>query len=561
MDREARRYMFTALRGYRGRYTLMLLCRAFLAVSVVALALLTQRLVDGAVALSLRDILVYGGVILLMVLLRTAVGTLASGLESSIHKRMNLSRRQALLYRLISCDTAASEKYHSGLLIERIYQDMDAVSSGVIDIPVQILTGVLRLVSAVGALLALDWRLTVLLGTAGLALFGGVRLFRGPLQRRYTAMRSANEQSHAYYQEAIEHRTIIKAFRAERNAVERAKAGEEKFYRAWAGWRNIRLVSGAALGLFFQLGYFAALILCSYKVFQQTLSFGMMTAVLQLVDQIQEPFASLSGILPMYYATLASSKRLLTLEHLSPELELEPPVSDEAVRAFYRDLRCIRASGLGFRYQRERVLEPSSFELPKGRFTLITGRSGAGKSTLFKLLLGLYPATEGALTLETGTQSRTISSAWRGMFAYVPQGNLLLSGTLRENLALLCGNRTDAELREALEISCAAEFVDALPNGLDTRLGEGGLGLSEGQAQRLSIARGLLSRAPILLLDEATSALDVPTEKRLLQNLHALGDRTVLFISHKSEAYGVCDDELRIENGVATCAPVKGAPR
>ncbi len=558
-EREARGYMAAAIKGYRGRFALALGIRSLLAVSVAVLALLTQAVVDGAVALSLRRVMIYGGMILALVLARTALSTAATAMEGSLRKRINMGRRQTLLLHLLCSDTASSERFHSGLLMERIYQDMDAVTNGMLSIPNQLLSGVLQLLVSVGALLVLDWRLTALLAVAGLALFLGAKLYRRVLQGRYGDMRAANEQSYAYYQETMEHRTVIKAFQAESKAVERAKAGEDRFYGIWAKWRNVQLLTGASLGLFYQLGYFAALILCAYKVYQNHISFGEMTAVLQLVSNVQSPFASLSGLLPRYYASLASARRLLALEGLPLE-QSGAPADEAAVRALYDELTGLRAEGLGFRYQRERVLEPSSFFLPKGSFVLITGQSGAGKSTLFKLLLGLYPATEGTLCFETRTKSRTIAPKWRGMFAYVPQGNLLLSGTLRENLVFLCGERSDEDIRQALEISCA-DFVEELPDGLSTVIGENGLGLSEGQAQRISIARGLLSHAPILLLDEATSALDVATEKRLLGNLRALQDRTVLFISHKAEAYGVCDVELRVRDGVAACAAGEGAAR
>ena len=188
-------------------------------------------------------------------------------------------------------------------------------------------------------------------------------------------------------------------------------------------------------------------------------------------------------------------------------------------------------------------------DIPKGAFCVITGHSGIGKSTLLKLLLGVFQPESGKLFVQTSTEEIPLDRSTRRLFAYVPQGNLLLSGTLRENLTVVKPDATEEEIQQALHISCMDEFLPQLPMGLDTPLGESGAGLSEGQAQRLAIGRAVLGGAPILLLDECTSALDAETEMAVLQRLRTLPNRTCIAVTHRSAAVALCDWHLQLESG------------
>jgi ATP-binding cassette subfamily B protein len=250
----------------------------------------------------------------------------------------------------------------------------------------------------------------------------------------------------------------------------------------------------------------------------------------------------MSGVMTKFYSTLASAERLIELEKLCEE-----PAVD-----FYepdRDFEYIEFKNVSFKYDRETVLEDINLRINRGELVLVSGISGIGKSTLLKLLLGVLHPGEGEINLKINSgKTVKIDSGTRGMFAYVPQGNLMLSGTIRENLMLVNENAAPEELERAIGISCAIDFIETLPDGLDTIIGERGQGLSEGQIQRLAIARAVLSGAPILLLDEATSALDEETEKRVLNNIMALNDVTCLLISHKNAARGICGREYCIEN-------------
>ena len=233
-------------------------------------------------------------------------------------------------------------------------------------------------------------------------------------------------------------------------------------------------------------------------------------------------------------------------------LPTETLTIEDDVLALYKKTESIIIKNLSFGYGREIIFDNANITLKKGQVVCLTGPSGAGKSTIFKLLLNVFSPLDGGIFLKTTEDCFPLSVQQRGLFAYVPQGNFLFSGTIRENLLFFANeNVTDLALETALKTACA-EFVFDLPNGLGTVLSERGEGLSEGQLQRLAVARALLSNRPILLLDEATSALDSETEERLIRNIQALTDKTCLIVTHRPAALSIADKIVKIENGAIT---------
>ena len=275
------------------------------------------------------------------------------------------------------------------------------------------------------------------------------------------------------------------------------------------------------------------------------MSFGSLTAITQLVSQLQAPFVNLSGVMPQYIAMLAAAERLMELE----EIQGEPAPAGEPAGSMYDRMDAICAEELAFSYDRDRVLADATFALPKGAFAVITGPSGIGKSTLLKLLLGVYRPENGKLCLQCHGGEVVLDRSTRRLFAYVPQGNLLMSGTLRENLVIVRPEASREDIDQAIHVSAMDDFLPQLPQGLDTVLGESGAGLSEGQAQRLAIARAVLGGAPVLLLDECTSALDAETERKVLERIRALSGRTCIAVTHRPAALELCDWELKVGDG------------
>ena len=269
--------------------------------------------------------------------------------------------------------------------------------------------------------------------------------------------------------------------------------------------------------------------------------------MIQLLNHFLPPLVSLSGIMPKYYTTIASAERIMELDDLPNEKEINQ--SDINVSATYKSLKSIEFENISFKFDRDIILDNTSLSIKKGDFVAIMGISGIGKSTLLKLLLGVFNLNFGKIYLDTNNGKIPIDKNTRKLFSYVPQGNMLISGTIKDNITFINPDASDAEIEEAIRISCAKQFIDELPLGLETVIGEKGLGLSEGQVQRLAIARSLLADSPIMLLDEATSALDEKTEKEFLTNLKALDNVTSIIVSHKKAALEICNKTIQIKNG------------
>ncbi|MBR7060168.1 MAG: ATP-binding cassette domain-containing protein, partial [Eubacterium sp.] len=293
----------------------------------------------------------------------------------------------------------------------------------------------------------------------------------------------------------------------------------------------------------FSLGYVFALAFGAYRLIHG-ISYGTVTAMLQLVNQIQSPFAALSGVMPKYFSLIASAERLMEIDSLPDETSQ----NDSVIKPLeiYENLKSINFNDISFAYDRDVILDNTSLKINKGDFIAIMGISGIGKSTLLKLLLGVFKVDGGNIELELENEKIEVDNKTRKMFSYVPQGNFLLSGTIKENLTFINTQASDEEIEEAIRISCSDSFINELPDGLETVIGERGIGLSEGQLQRLAIARSLLSKAPVVLLDEATSALDEETEKRFLTNLKTLNNKTCIIVSHKKAALEICNKYVQI---------------
>ena len=319
----------------------------------------------------------------------------------------------------------------------------------------------------------------------------------------------------------------------------------ETYYKKRMQRNALRAVMGCIFSLLSNFGLIFAVIWSSVTILFSTPDYGAILSSILLLMQLQSPLASFSAVPPAYYARLTSGERLAEIDELVPEevLEFAP--------AQYDNLKKISFHDLEFSYGREVIFTDANAEIEKGKILCLTGPSGAGKSTIFKLLLNIFTPTKGDIAVEEENGEHILTSMDRNLFAYVPQGNFLFSGTIYENLAFFAPDKEAVDMPEkidaALKTACA-DFVFTLPQGLDTILTERGEGLSEGQLQRLAVARALLSDRPILLLDEATSALDTETERALLENIKRLQNRTCLIVTHRPAALAIADGILHVED-------------
>ena len=293
---------------------------------------------------------------------------------------------------------------------------------------------------------------------------------------------------------------------------------------------------------FFSLGYYIVMIWGAVQISEGNITYGTLLAFLQLVSQIRGPLESVSGIIPQYYSTIASAERVIELENGNSDAE---PKKSEELKSIGNGFEFLNVDNVSFSYDDQYVLEDCNFVAHKGKITAIVGESGSGKSTIFKIILGLYEPQKGNITINGKIK---LDTSLRGLFAYVPQGNLVLSGTIRENLTLGNPDISDEQLINATKAAEIYELIKSMPDGFETELGERGAGLSEGQIQRISIARALLTDAPVLLLDEATSALDETTESKLLSNIRSLESKTIIFVTHRNTSLKICDSVIHCED-------------
>lgn len=302
---------------------------------------------------------------------------------------------------------------------------------------------------------------------------------------------------------------------------------------------SFSIFSNFIINFGFALGYLIAFLWAAIRMSAGTLTFGGMTAFLQLVNKIQSPARNLTKLAPAFVSVFTAAERLMELA-AEPLEEQGEPITVGAPCG-------IRLENVTYKYEdgTKNVISNLSFDFRPGSCTAILGETGAGKTTLVRMLLALMKPKEGRIVLYNDMEEHTLSPRMRCNFVYVPQGNTLMSGTIRENLRLGKPSATDEEMKEALLMSCA-DFVFSLPDGLSTKCGEQGGGLSEGQAQRIAIARALLRDKHIMVFDEATSALDGDTECRLLGNILDNNSRTVIFITHRPAVLQYCNEQLHL---------------
>ena len=399
-----------------------------------------------------------------------------------------------------------------------------------------------RLIAAMVVLAALWPRFALALLICGILMIAATGFVRRRLKDLHKRVSESEGKVLSFIQEVLEKLLVVQAMDLSGEAGRRADALLEDRWLLQRRQRRVSLLTGVGTSV----GYYAAglsvLVACGWSLMRGAMTFGTLTAVMQLFDQLQSPFLGLSGLLPRYAATMASAERLMELETIRPARR----------RRECRSADEIAARNVTFSYGEGALIDNATFTVPQGAFTAVTGASGSGKSTLLKLLLGVYRPASGSLVARSGGEEISLSDGTRGLFAYVPQGNLLFSGTLRENLLLVRPQAGEEELTQAIRAAAMDEYLPQLPQGLDTPLGENGAGLSEGQAQRVAIARAVLCGAPVLLLDEATGALDVETERVVLRRLAALDGRTCIVVTHRPAALEMARIRLDVTDGRVT---------
>lgn len=514
---------------------------AAIAVLGVLLAFISREVLDMNSNGTLERVLLFGAVLFGAVLLTILLTALASVINVRIAGRITIALRSYMFSSLVRKRYAAVSGHHSGDLLNRFTSDIDVIVTSVTSTVPNVVSMIARIVAGVTALVILNPILALIVVFVGtlFPFFG--RFISRKYKYLHKQVQSTEGQARSFLQESFANLVVVKSFRSEKPILQKLDEYMQENLRIKIKRNFISVIITVLMHSFFSLGYYGVL-LWGATQFANGLTYGTLNAYLQLISQLRAPLQNLSGILPQYYAAMASAERLMELEKIESEPE---PLDNSALDALRQSFEKLVIDNVAFAYDNELILKNCSFEVPKNRITAITGESGCGKSTLFKLILGLYEPAGGSITVNGEIP---VGPATRGLFAYVPQGNMILSGTIRENITMCNPEISDAQVENAARAADIYDYIAALPDGFETRLSERGGGLSEGQIQRISIARALLFDTPVLLLDEATSALDEQTETTVLSNIRRMTGKTVLFITHRNTSISVCDHIVHVDD-------------
>lgn len=448
--------------------------------------------------------------------------------------------QQRMLDRILRSEWTGKESHHSGDVLNRLEQDVGTVVSFLTETIPNTISVVAMFVGAFLYLFSMDKVLAfVIVGIIPVFVLLS-KLYIGQMRRLTRQVRDSDSKVQSVLQETIQHRMLIKTLESDSIMVDRLESTQSELRHRVVKRTAFSVVSNFILNAGFSVGYLIAFLWAALRMADQTLTFGGMTAFLQLVNRIQGPARDLTRLAPVFVGVFTAAERLMELEE-NPLEEQGDPIPLTAPCG-------VRLEHITYAYDDgdSNVIEQLDFDFYPGSCTAVLGETGAGKTTLIRLILALLHPNEGKVILYNQQEQKELSPLMRCNFVYVPQGNTLMSGTIRDNLRLGKLNATEEEIKAALEMSCAS-FVMELSDGLDTVCTEAGGGLSEGQAQRISIARALLRNRPIMLFDEATSALDPETERQLLHNILSNHDKTVIFITHRPAVVDYCDQTLHLQ--------------
>ena len=543
------RWLWAAWRGNR----LQACLNASIGIIGVGLSLATvwamQRAMDIAQGVRSGSLYWAVGIMALIILCEFGVGISRVWIKNILGVRAQNRMQQQMLARMLRSEWRGREAMHSGDVINRLETDVQHVVTFLTETLPSVLSTLAMFIGAFAYLMQMDvWLAVVTVGILPIFLILS-RYYIAQMRRLSRSVRQTDSHIQSILTETMQHRMLVKTMEADDQMLDRLDMTQAQLRSRVKERTAFSVASHLVLNTGFSVGYLVAFLWGALRLSKGTLTFGGMTAFLQLVYRIQGPARDLTRLAPAFVSVFTAAERLMELEEIPEEEQGEPIMLPSPCG--------VRFEHVGFNYGadgQQATFCDANYDFRPGSCTAILGETGSGKTTLIRLLLALVKPQEGEIFVygvkgsekdDSSVASQPLSPLHRCNFVYVPQGNTLLSGTLRQNLQIGKPEATDEEMCEALRLACA-DFVDELPDGLDTVFAEQGGGLSEGQAQRIAIARALLRPGSIMLLDEATSALDAQTERTLLHNLLSDQHRTVIFVTHREAVVGYCDQVINL---------------
>ena len=481
------------------------------------------------------------GVMAVLILLDFALNIAGTWVRNILGIKAQNRMQQRMLDRLLRAEWKGRNHHHSADILNRLEFDVNNVVNFLTETIPSTLSVLAMFIGAFLYLFSMDKVLAVIVIGIFPMFLAVSKIYVGQMRHLTRQVRDSDSKVQSVLQETIQHRMLIKTLESDSAMVERLGNTQSELRHRVVRRTKFSVFSNMVVNFGFAFGYLVAFLWAAIRMSAHTLSFGGMTAFLQLVNRIQGPARNLTKLVPAFVSVFTAAERLMELE--------EDPLEEQGTPIYIKAPCGIRLQNVGYAYEEgggDKVIDGLSFDFKPGSCTAILGETGAGKTTLVRMILALVQPQDGKIEIYHGSTHQALSPLHRCNFVYVPQGNTLMSGTIRENLRLGKLDATDEEMLHALHVSCA-DFVNDLPDGLNTLCSEQGGGLSEGQAQRIAIARSLLRDRSVMLFDEATSALDPDTERQLLNNILSAHDKTIIFITHRPAVIDYCDQTLKLE--------------
>ena len=542
--REILRWLWRAWRGTR----LQAVVNATLGLLDVAVSLSSVWAVKHAidVASHTTEGSLYWAVALmgLLILCGFAINISAVWVRNILGIKAQNRMQQRMLDRILRSEWRGKEKRHSGDVLNRLEFDVNNVVNFLTETVPNTLSVLALFIGSFCYLFSMDpWLAAIIVFMLPVFILSS-KVYVGHMRKLTRQVRNSDSKVQSVLQETIQHRMLIKTMEKDEAMVDRLEGMQSELRHNVVKRTKFSVFSNLILNFGFALGYLTAFLWSALRMSAGTLTFGGMTAFLQLVAKIQGPARNLTKLVPAFVSVFTAAERLMELEENPLEEQGEPIYLNKAEGGVG-----IKFSNVTYAYDdgKRNVIDNLTFDFKPNSCTAILGETGAGKTTIVRLILALLHPVKGNVTIYNKVEEKDISPRIRCNLVYVPQGNTLLSGSIRDNLRMGRLNATDEEMYAALDKACAG-FVKELPDGLATNCAEAGGGLSEGQAQRIAIARALLREGSVMIFDEATSALDPETERTLLKNLLGEHSHTIIFITHRPAVVDYCDNVLRIGN-------------
>lgn len=532
--------VFKNLKGEGGKIFVLSLLSVVVSLLCIARAKCYQVIID-AIGKADSPIVLYSCLFALLVVVTVILCQIYRFFRERTVTDMYNRIRRKVMNAALGAEYGVISGFHTGDILNRMFSDAKIVSESTADIIPSLFELSVTLLGSAVFLFFISRPFCLILVASGILMSLVAVLARKVLKRLHKEVQESDGAVRSLFQEQLSGLLMIKVFGAEARSLSSIDKKQKNYFD-----KNMKKqIASCVLNFGYTMACNAVLLFtffyAVYGIKEGFLTYGTLTAMMQLANNIQSSVTGLGALLPKIYSAAASGERVNEITDISKESEEKTELNEVSKIDF---------NNISFSYGRNDVLKNIGFSVSKGETVAIQGASGIGKSTLLYLLLGIYKCDSGEITISDGEKTEKAGKGTRRFFAFTPQGNGLFSGTIAENIIFARENVTDEEMKNALKISCADEFISALPDGVDTYLGENGVGLSEGQQQRIAIARALLSGAEVLLLDEATSALDEATEKRFIENLRTVG-KTAILITHRKSPLSIASSSYIIkENGI-----------